>query len=104
MDSNAVKMIVITTGDFTLEAQKFALNKPFELINGTQLSHQLNKVHKQKGSGNDITNVKINTASTTSQCPICQSNLVLRTAKKGTNAGSQFYGCESFPRCRYTRS
>ncbi|MGO1192066.1 topoisomerase DNA-binding C4 zinc finger domain-containing protein [Vibrio casei] len=35
---------------------------------------------------------------------MCQSNLVLRTAKKGTNAGSQFYGCESFPRCRYTRS
>lgn len=51
MDSNAVKMIVITTGDFTLEAQQFALNKPFELINGTQLSHQLHKIHKQKGSG-----------------------------------------------------
>lgn len=104
MDSNAVKMIVITTGDFTLEAQKFALNKPFELINGTQLSHQLHKIHKQKDFGNDIANVKINTVSAASQCPICQSNLVLRTAKKGTNAGSQFYGCESFPRCRYTRS
>ena len=24
------------------------------------------------------------------------------TAKKGTNAGKQFYGCSAFPKCRYT--
>ena len=36
-------------------------------------------------------------------CPICGSRLVLRTAKQGKHAGSQFYGCSSFPNCRYTR-
>ena len=30
-------------------------------------------------------------------------DLVLRVAKKGENAGNQFYGCSAFPKCRYTR-
>ena len=34
-------------------------------------------------------------------CPKCGSILVLRVAKKGDNAGKQFYGCSSFPQCRY---
>lgn len=36
-------------------------------------------------------------------CPRCGSPLVLRTSKKGANAGSQFWGCSSFPKCRYTQ-
>jgi len=37
-------------------------------------------------------------------CPRCGSALVLRTAKKGDNAGNQFYGCSAFPKCRYIRN
>jgi restriction system protein len=36
-------------------------------------------------------------------CPKCGSNLVERTVKRGSNAGSKFLGCESFPKCRYTK-
>ena len=36
------------------------------------------------------------------QCPRCGGELVLRTAKKGNNTGSQFYGCSNYPKCRYT--
>lgn len=35
-------------------------------------------------------------------CPKCGAVLVLRTAKKGKNAGKQFYGCSNYPKCRYT--
>jgi hypothetical protein len=35
-------------------------------------------------------------------CPRCGRKLVLRTAKNGTNAGSQFWGCSGYPSCRYT--
>ena len=35
------------------------------------------------------------------RCPRCGSELVLRTAKRGNNAGNQFYGCSNFPKCRY---
>lgn len=36
-------------------------------------------------------------------CPQCGAPLVLRTAKKGSNAGNRFYGCSTFPKCRYTK-
>ena len=35
-------------------------------------------------------------------CPRCGKKLILRTAKKGVNAGKQFWGCSGFPKCRYT--
>ena len=37
-------------------------------------------------------------------CPRCGSPLVVRIAKKGPNAGSQFLGCSRYPDCRYTRN
>ncbi len=37
-------------------------------------------------------------------CPRCGSDLTIRTVKKGRRAGRQFYGCTSFPKCRYSRS
>ena len=36
-------------------------------------------------------------------CPICGSPLELRTARRGRNAGGQFWGCSEYPRCRGTR-
>lgn len=37
-------------------------------------------------------------------CPKCGAKLVLRTARKGANAGNQFYGCSAFPKCRYIQN
>lgn len=34
-------------------------------------------------------------------CPKCGSELVLRTARNGANAGQKFYGCSGYPKCRY---
>jgi len=33
-------------------------------------------------------------------CPKCGSPMVLRTAKRGSNAGQQFWGCCGYPSCR----
>lgn len=49
-----------------------------------------NAASKQKQSA---TNEKV--------CPKCGSILVKRTAKKGKNAGKQFWACSAFPKCRY---
>jgi ribosomal protein L37AE/L43A len=35
-------------------------------------------------------------------CPKCGSAMLLRTVKKGVNAGNQFWGCSQFPKCRGT--
>ncbi len=36
-------------------------------------------------------------------CPLCNSEMVLRTAGKGPNKGSQFWGCSGYPSCKGTR-
>ena len=33
-------------------------------------------------------------------CPKCGQPMVLRTVKRGTNAGKQFWGCSAYPKCR----
>lgn len=45
-----------------------------------------------------------NSCHNTLLCPQCGGVLVIRTAKRGNNAGSKFYGCSNYPQCRYTRS
>jgi four helix bundle suffix protein len=35
-------------------------------------------------------------------CPLCAGPMVLRTARQGKNAGSQFLGCAAYPTCRGT--
>lgn len=34
-------------------------------------------------------------------CPKCSSIMVKRLAKKGTNAGKEFWACNSYPKCKY---
>lgn len=53
-----------------------------------------------------VRNVKANQGGKvqSDNCPRCGSKLTLRTAKKGPNAGSQFWGCTEFPNCRFTRN
>jgi restriction system protein len=36
-------------------------------------------------------------------CPQCAQPMVLRTARKGPHAGSQFWGCSAYPACKGTR-
>lgn len=33
-------------------------------------------------------------------CPKCGSKMVLRTARQGRYAGSNFWGCSQFPKCK----
>ena len=37
-------------------------------------------------------------------CTWCGVTLVLRTAKRGINAGHQFWGCINYPKCKYTQN
>ena len=34
-------------------------------------------------------------------CPKCGKPMIVRTARRGANAGQQFLGCSGFPNCRY---
>ena len=37
-------------------------------------------------------------------CPRCGSSMVVRTVKQGRNAGTQFWGCSSYPKCKAMQS
>ena len=39
-------------------------------------------------------------ASAAPCCPVCGATMVRRTARAGTNAGREFWGCSTFPKCR----
>jgi len=47
-----------------------------------------------------VANKEAAQASDSKTCPKCGSEMVLRTSKKGANAGDQFWGCSAFPKYR----
>lgn len=88
--------VVMSNMDFTAQAIEDAKKLNVELWNRDKI-YSLQKVGKMETFQ---TSVKKETLV----CPKCGGELVLRTAKKGSNIGSQFYGCSNYPNCKYTRN
>jgi restriction system protein len=86
---HATSGILITSGIFTQEAKNFAIDKPIDLVDGTQLLRLIGQVQKEPVPAN--------------LCPKCGGEMVMRTAQRGPNPGQKFWGCSNFPRCRYTK-
>lgn len=87
--------IVISSGTFTQEAMDFAKGKPLELLDGNMLQNIITEVQKGETQPRNKLNENV--------CPQCGAKLVLRTAKKGQNAGEKFWGCSAFPKCKATK-
>jgi restriction system protein len=92
--------IVVSSGHFTREAWEFASGKPIELIDGKALIRLIKAV---QASGGMPVVESVTPIDLSPDCPDCGSKMILRTARKGLNAGSSFWGCPSFPNCRGTR-
>ena len=101
---NADEGILVTTSKFTKECQSFAQGKPIKLIDGETLLPLVRSVQKRKtGKANESAWQPHWSNETPSHtCKLCGSPMVLRNAKKGANAGKQFWGCSTFPKCRNT--
>lgn len=82
----------ITTNKFTLEAERFAEDKPIELIDGNKLLNYI-RLAEKSGKYSD----KKNLEEIVKNCPECGGRLVERDGKYG-----KFYGCSNFPKCRHT--
>jgi restriction system protein len=97
---------VVTSGTFTDEAKAFASGRNVLLIDGQRLFALIQQVKGATGvSTPKAAAVNANAARSASPaCPVCGSEMSKRTAKKGANAGSQFWGCVKYPACRGTRS
>ena len=101
---------VVTSGQFTDDARTFAEGRNVRLIDGTKLFGLLQQARtsladqrSKPSPGGNAAPVQVATAPKTPSCPVCSAAMVRRTASKGANAGSQFWGCSTFPKCRGTR-
>lgn len=97
----AQRATLVTSGTLTQDARAFATKHGVQIIESDALTRMIAEVQR---SGNmqpqpEPVPVALATAPT---CPACQSPMVLRTAKKGPNAGNQFWGCTGYPGCRIT--
>lgn len=84
---------------FSKTADLFTAQQVDEIYNKlaplTNVSDEMKKKHVEQ----TIADTKLSDV-----CPVCGGKLVLRTARKGKNAGNQFYGCSNYPKCKYTRN
>jgi len=101
---------VVTAGDFTKDAQDFAMGRNIELINGAALAamvHEASKtVHVTRAAdvpGPAISSLDVQ-HGVAPLCPRCGKSMVKRIARQGANARNEFWGCSGFPGCRGIRS
>lgn len=95
----ATSGFVVTSGEFTEDAQRFADGLALTLINGSTL---LRGIRAQAGS---VLAAAAPANLSTPDCPVCGAAMVLRQARSGANAGKQFWGCSRYAQnhCRGTR-
>jgi restriction system protein len=118
---------VVTSGRFTADAKRFADGRNLQLIEGEQLQSMIRQARASSALGraaglpevlpstvapkpqtvaqrSQMPEVDSRLVDAAPNCPTCGQPMALRTARRGTNAGSQFWGCAEFPRCRGTRA
>lgn len=113
---SATRGILVACGSFTREARLFAESKPLLLVDGPELwelvqsarmtslsskpDHNPTRTEPEASAPNRSPRSSVEPSP---ECPKCGAPVVLRTAKKGPNAGSQFWGCSRFPQCHGIR-
>jgi restriction system protein len=110
---SASKVVIICCGGFTRDATSFAENKPIELIGGAELLSIVKEIQNNSTPNKETPKPKISleplpqpqssSNSPNATCPKCGNHLVERQAKRGANMGNSFWGCSSFPKCRFTQ-
>jgi len=96
--ANAV-ICLIHQANYLLDQQIAGLERQF--VEGGGYSEQLAaaRIEKRKQNRTDQADPTDKAAPT---CPLCKGLMVLRTAKKGKNTGSSFWGCAGYPKCKGT--
>jgi restriction system protein len=102
----ASAVIIVSTANYTADAQRFVEGKPIELINGDQLLAMVQAVQTAiPAAHREPTPVVASEpapipSDETPTCPSCASVMIRRENRRTREA---FWGCPSYPRCRGTR-
>lgn len=92
---------VVTSGVFTDEARAFAVGRNIELMDGKALHALIRGVSVPAKAAMASPAA---TPAGSPACPVCQSGMVRRTAKRGANSGNEFWGCSRYPGCKGIRA
>lgn len=100
---------VVSSGTFTDQARAFAADAGIGLVDGSQLMSMRRQLSKsssgQAARPGTIAGYAAGAeANTPPDCPKCGTPMVRRTARRGSNAGGEFWGCKRYPGCRGTLS
>lgn len=104
---------VVTAGRFTDEAIEFASGRNVTLVDGPKL-HALVRPARAARPSSKRMETRVHQRPVTPfaasmpfeaepACPSCSGAMVRRTAKRGDQAGTTFWGCAKYPACRGTR-
>ncbi len=93
---------VVTSGRFTDEATSFAAGRNVKLVDGPKLHGLIKQVQASKGADTEPSFAPPARSATAPACPRCSKPMVKRVAKRGANAGGEFWGCSGYPACRGT--
>ena len=99
-DAGSPLGIFVTIAGYSREAEAFAEGKHIKLLDAQKLLEMIRSLPAQQQR--ELLDSATSGDYKTPSCPSCGIKLVLRTAGKGSNKGSHFWGCRNYPRCRYT--
>ena len=99
---------VVTSGRFTEDAIRFANGRNVTLVDGPKLHGLLRqaKAGADRSPARPVAAPAVQPSAApmqVSSCPLCSKPMARRTAKRGANAGGEFWGCTGYPACRGTR-
>lgn len=104
---------VVTSGQFSTDAKAFAEGRNIQLLDGPKLFALIKRVKQVKQPKAPAVHTQqplqqlknaAGPLATVPSCPLCGANMVMREARKGSNAGRGFWGCSKFPACRGSRN
>lgn len=97
---------LIHQANYLIDRQIAGLERQFIEDGGYSEQLAAARIEKRRGRKNrsDPADLTDPTDKNFPRCPLCDGLMVLRTARKGKNAGRQFWGCGAFPECKGTRS
>jgi restriction system protein len=92
---------VVTSGEFTSDAIRFADENNIQLIEGGKLKSIISNTPTISKIPLPLKDPQPQAAPL---CPKCGCTMLKRVSTKGNRAGQSFWGCSKFPNCRGTLS
>jgi hypothetical protein len=87
--------LYVTLQGCTRDARNFAEEHGIKILDSYEVEGMLTKT-----SAEALAQIRSIIDDPTKHCPKCGAPMVVRTARRGLNYGSQFWACSRFPLCR----